>query len=357
MSKKVTMQQIAEYLGVSKFVVSKALSGQGGVSETTREKVMQAASQLGYFSQAKAFANKQNVSAGRKEPDKQAVLVLMPNIRFQTKESLYWGRILNGISLKLEELGHGMILVSEQSNERFLQSLNPKAIMGMIGVGEISSPILLEVHRAGMPFVLVDHEDLLIPSDTVFASNYDSMLRLTRHLIGLGHKRLMFVGDIRYSRSFYDRWLGFRSALEEYGLDFATKESMLLHLHGAEAKKEQMKADVARCMQGKEPPTAFVCANDVIAIDLLDSLGALGIRVPEDVSVSGFDNIENSYRSLPTLTTVHVPKEILGQRAVERLNERIGQMKEPAEKLLIAGEVIYRDSTGRPPDSKQDVPL
>ncbi|WP_159886089.1 LacI family DNA-binding transcriptional regulator [Paenibacillus puerhi] len=363
MSKKVTMQHIADHMGVSKFVVSKALSGKGGVSETTREKVIQTAAQLGYFSPSKPVlaGQAQDSPAWFGDPAKQSVLVLMPNIRFQTRESLYWGRILEGISTRLEEYGLGYMLIAEQSNEHFLQILNPKGIRGLIGVGEISSPILLDVHRAGLPFVLVDHEDSLIPSDTVFVNNYDCIHRLTKHLIAIGHKRLVFVGNIRYSRSFYDRWLGFRSALEEQGLDTGagSEKANLLHLEGSGSFVGQMTTALTGLRKKGELPSAFVCANDIIAVQLLDALAGLDIRVPDDVSVSGFDNIEKAYEALPPLTTVHVPKEALGRRAVERLEARIRHRQEPAEKLLLGGEVIYRESTAPPREggSKKDTSL
>lgn len=352
MSKKVTMQQIADYLGVSKFVVSKALSGKGGVSEATQERVIQAASQLGYFSQKNAYVKTMKLEQLPKvsAAGKQSVLVLMPNIRFQTKESHYWGRILDGIALRLEEDGLGMVIVSEQSVDHFLHFLNPNGILGLIGVGEISTPLLLEVHRIGMPMVLVDHEDMLIPSDTVFTSNYESMYRLTKHLIGKGHTQLCFVGDINYSRSFKDRFMGFRSALEEQAGNapgFGISDDRYLSVEGFEHEqfKEPIKQWAAKRLKVKALPTALLCANDMIAIGAVHALQELGVAVPEEVSVTGFDNIDDSYRMTPALTTVHVPKEALGKRAVERLISRISGKQEPMEKLLVAGELLYRDST------------
>ncbi|MGM0884944.1 MAG: LacI family DNA-binding transcriptional regulator [Bacillota bacterium] len=354
MSKKVTMQQIADYLGVSKFVVSKALSGKGGVSEATQERVIQAASQLGYFSQKNAYVKTMKLEQLPKVPagNKQSVLVLMPNIRFQTKESLYWGRILDGIAARLEEDGYGMIIVSEQSVDHFMHFLNPNGILGLIGVGEISTPLLLEVHRIGLPMVLVDHEDMLIPSDTVFTNNYECMYRLTKHLIGIGHTKLCFVGDTAYSRSFKDRFLGFRSALEEQEgaeLGSGIKENGMLAVEGFEHEqfKEPIKQWAIKRMKAKALPTALLCANDMIAIGAVHALQELGVAVPGDVSVTGFDNIEDSYRMSPTLTTVHVPKEALGKRAVERLLSRIAGKQEPMEKLLLAGELLYRESTAQ----------
>jgi LacI family transcriptional regulator len=352
MSKKVTMQQIADYLGVSKFVVSKALSGKGGVSESTQERVIQAASQLGYFSQKNAYVKTMKLEQLPKVPaaGKQSVLVLMPNIRFQTKESLYWGRILDGIASRLEEDGFGMVIVSEQSVDHFLHFLNPNGILGLIGVGEISTPLLLEVHRIGLPMVLVDHEDMLIPSDTVFTNNYESMYRLTKNLIGKGHMQLCFVGDVNYSRSFKDRFLGFRSALEEQAGNaprFGVSDDCFLPVEGFEHEhfQEPIKQWAVKRLKAKALPTALLCANDMIAIGAVHALQELGISVPEEVSVTGFDNIDDSYRMTPALTTVHVPKEALGKRAVERLIGRIASKQEPMEKLLVAGELLYREST------------
>ncbi|CAM4326283.1 LacI family DNA-binding transcriptional regulator [Paenibacillus alkaliterrae] len=349
MSKKVTMQQIAGYLGVSKFVVSKALSGKGGVSETTKERVIQAASQLGYFSQKNAYVKTMKLEQLPKVPaaGKQSVLVLMPNIRFRTKESAYCGRILDGIASRLEADGFGMVIVSEQSVDHFLHFLNPNGILGLIGVGEISTALLLEVHRIGLPMVLVDHEDMLIPSDTVFTNNYESMYRLTKHLIGSGHKQLCFIGDIAYSRSFKDRFLGFRSALEEEeSVGDARDWSLSVKGFEHEHFEEPIRQWAAKKQKLKTLPTALLCANDMIAIGAVHALEGLGIAVPGDVSVTGFDNIEHAYKMTPALTTVHVPKELLGRRAVERLLGRIAGQSNPMEKLLLAGELLYRESTG-----------
>ncbi|MFR9708285.1 LacI family DNA-binding transcriptional regulator [Paenibacillus sp. MB22_1] len=350
--KKITMQQIADHLGVSKFVVSKALSGKGGVSEQTRERVIQAASQLGYFNQKNGYV-KNVIPTGTALPapaGKQSVLVLMPNIRFQNKESLYWGRLLEGISRELEAQELGMIIVSEPRGDNFMSILNPDGILGMIGVGQIATPFLLEVHRIGLPIVLVDHEDPLIPSDTVFANNVDGMARLTNHLIGLGHRKLHFLGNLTFSRSFRDRWIGFRSALEENGLTPQSLEDPMLELEGVDTGAY---GDVLRgWLEGQKAegtlPTALVCGNDSIAMHACSVLSEIGLHVPGDITVSGFDNIDDAARYTPAITTINVPKENLGQRAVRKLLERLVQPDAPREKIMISVETVYRDSTAEP---------
>lgn len=346
--KKVTMQQIAEHLGVSKFVVSKALSGKGGVNETTKDRVIQAASKLGYFNQKNGYV-KNTIQPGSLAPNAQgkSVVVLMPNIRYQNKESLYWGRLLEGISRELEKQGLGMIIVTEPNSDNYFNILKPEAILGMIGVGQIATSPLLEVHRIGLPIVLVDHEDPLIPCDTVFANNLDGMARITNYLIGLGHRNLHFLGDLSFSRSFRDRWTGFRIMLEENGLTPQPSDDPMLWLEGIDtgSYSEKLVNWMQLRKKTKTMPSALVCANDEIAISVCDLLNELGFSVPTEVSVSGFDNIDVASQKDPSITTVNVPKEDLGQRAVKRLLDRIADPGSPKEKIMLAVDIVYRNST------------
>ncbi|GIO40517.1 LacI family DNA-binding transcriptional regulator [Paenibacillus apis] len=349
--KKVTMQHIADHLGVSKFVVSKALSGKGGVNEVTKDRVIQAASQLGYFNQKNAYmkhGSLSRASAPAAGSSRQSVIVLMPNNRFQTRESLYWGKILEGIDRELESLGIGMMTISESRAEDLSHILNPEGILGLIGVGNIESSLLLEVHRLGIPMVLVDHEDALIPTDTVFANNADSVMRLCQYLIELGHEQLHFIGDISFSRSFRDRWLGYREAMEANGLVMPSKDDPMLQPANVELGEKyvslvQQWAE-ERLREGTMP-TAMICANDAIALHVVDALRHAGIDVPGRVSVTGFDNIDDAFRSSPMLTTIHVPKESMGQRAVRKLLERIDCPDQIREKILVSAELVLRSST------------
>lgn len=352
MAKKVTMQKIADHLGVSKFVVSKSLSGKGGVNETTRERVIQAASQLGYFTQKNAYMQNMKRSSQTTAGDrnKQSVLVLMPNIRSQTQDSLYWGKIVDGIALALDQEGLGMVIVSEHRADNFVNILNPNGLLGLIGVGQISTSLLLEVHRIGLPMVLIDHEDPLIPSDTVFANNIDSMARLSNHLLGIGHTQQHFIGPLRYSRSFRDRWIGFRGALEESGLKppAADDEMLLQEDMDSVVFHEEFKQWLLKRQKAKNLPTALLCGNDFTALTVCEVLREEGLNVPADISVTGFDNIEDATRCVPPLTTVHVPKEAMGRAAVEKLLSRIHNPSAPQEKILIAADIVHRDSVAEP---------
>jgi LacI family transcriptional regulator len=359
-AKKVSMQQIADAVGVSKYAVSKALAGQSGVSPQTREKIIEMATGLGYFLQHKPSSSGKSreevfqegaLQENTVDGDKRTVAVLMPDVRHQTMESAFWSIVVRGIGEALSKRGLGMLIITEQSAEQFTRVLRPERLLGLIGVGEISSSMLLEVRRLGLPFVLTDHEDPLVPADTVFAANMDCTAQITSHLLALGHRSFWFLGDTRFSRSFADRWTGFRKALEDRGLEVRPGADKL-SLGGA--SDDGSAALLNRCLderlqQEGRLPSAWVCANDEIALTALSVLKERGIAVPEEVSVTGFDNIEASQRTAVPLTTVHVAKERLGARAVSALLDRVKEPERPVEKISLVCELVVRSSTGPAP--------
>ncbi|WP_246578793.1 LacI family DNA-binding transcriptional regulator [Cohnella xylanilytica] len=341
-----TMQQVADRVGVSKFAVSQALSGKPGVAEETRMRIVQAANELGYFRKAKPGKKSAFPPDARGAPgsDKNTVIILMPNVRFQSRESQFWGKIIDGVSAALAEREVGVMMVTENYSERAIKSINPDGVLGLIGIGYIATQLLLEIRHAGIPFVLVDHEDPLIPSDTVFMNNYDCMRQMTSVVVQAGHRDLRFVGNPNYSRSFQDRWIGFKTTLEEAGLAVPVPENdplMLLEEHAYLVIGQVIPELVAR----KKLPSAFVCANDFFAYLLMRSLADNGVQLPGDVSVTGFDHTdEETDARLPSLCTIHVPNAFMGRRAVEALFTRLRDPERPYEKTLINGNLVLRDS-------------
>jgi len=349
MAKKVTMDIIAAHLGISKFAVSKALAGKIGVSKQTKEKVMQAASQLGYYAQRGSTSN---VGIRTMSTDdahiKPVVIVLMPNVRFQSMDSLYWGRILDEIAVELEKKNMGMMIVTDFSSDNFLQFINPQGLIGILCVGGMSSSLLLEIRQLSIPFILIDHEDQLVPADCIFVNNVDCEARMITYLHSLGHTRFQFIGNISFSRSFADRWVGFRSSLERQGI-MVTNEMVLPLLEDDRySHTMEIKKWIVDRLADKTMPTALVCANDAIGISTLEALKELQIRVPEQISVCGFDNIDDAVNVQPKLTTINVDKEAMGKRAVEALFRRIEHKGALYEKILLSGDLVLRDSTSKP---------
>lgn len=334
MGKRVTMQQIADAAGVSKFAVSRALTGKSGVSEHTREMIIRTAGQLGYFkSESNRYPVETQVEQEIKGAQQGTILILFPNIRSQNRSSLYWGPVFDGISARLNEQGMDILTLTEPSSDRMFSVLNPEAISGIITVGSISTSVLLEIYRLRIPLVMVDHEDPAIHGDMVFTDNIKCMKELVLMLVGKGYRRLQFAGPLPDAASFRERWLGYRSVLEEMQLEGKQNADLL----GMEY--EQIVRSIAE-MKLEDIPEVIVCANDHTAVLVLQALRNRGIQVPERCAVTGFDNTRTDE---PILASVHINKENLGIRAVDQLLWRIKHPEGPFERKLIYSELIVRE--------------
>ncbi|PQP80801.1 LacI family transcriptional regulator [Paenibacillus sp. PCH8] len=336
MAKKVTMQHIADAAGVSKFAVSRALTGKPGVSEHTREMIVRTAGQLGYFrTEPKRYPVETPMTSAKKLLEKQqgTILILFPNIRSQNRSSLYWGPVFNGISERLNEKGMDILTLTEPSSDRMFSVLNPEAISGVITLGTISTSVLLEIYRLRIPLVMVDHEDPAIYTDTVFTDNMKCMKELVHMLVGKGYRRFQFAGQLPDAASFRERWLGYRVVLEEMQLEGKQQTDLL------EQEYDQIRKSITE-MKLEDIPEVIVCANDHTAVIVLEALQSRGIQVPERCAITGFDNTRTDE---PILATVNINKENLGTRAVDQLLWRIKHLDKPYERKLIHSELIVRD--------------
>lgn len=336
MGKRVTMQQIADAAGVSKFAVSRALTGKPGVSEHTREMIVRTAGQLGYFKiEPKYKAMEPHESSGRKNEKKLegTILILFPNIRSQNRYSLYWGPVFDGISARLNELGMDILTLTEPSSDDMFSVLNPEAIRGVITVGTISTQVLLEIYRLRIPLVMVDHEDTAIHTDTVFTDNVKGMKELVLMLATKGYKRFQFAGQLPDAVSFRERWLGYRMGLEEMQLQSDQRAGLLVQEY------TDMQQTI-RDMSLEDIPEVIVCANDHTAYIMIEALRSRDVQVPEQCAVTGFDNTRTDD---PIMATAHIHKEHLGARAVDQLLWRINHPEAPYERKLIHAELIMRD--------------
>jgi LacI family transcriptional regulator len=198
--------------------------------------------------------------------------------------------------------------------------------------------------KFNLPLVVIDHYYDDIVCDYVLTDNISGAFQATEHLIKLGHKKLGFLGDISVSSSFYDRYQGFIKALTHYSIPVNNALSITdkcLY----EYRDDGIGRIVEELEKLPELPSAFFCCNDLEAITVINALNAMNLWVPENISIVGFDNIESSKTISPELTTMHISKEIMGQRAVQSLIARMNNSKELAEKILLPTVFIERIST------------
>lgn len=341
MRRKVTIQEIADTIGLSKYAVSRALAGKSGVSSETRQLIVQTAEQLGYFA-AKSL-QKANTIPAISEIEKWTgtILILFPNIRYQNADSLYWGPIFNGISTSLNQLGVNILTLTEPSNDSIFTLLNPGAIQGIISVGSISTPLLLELKRSNIPVVMVDHLDPQFQCDTIFSDNTAGVVQMMGELIAAGYTSYQFIGNIQEAYSFKERWLAYRNTLEEHELT-VNQDSRLLDIEIVDL--EQI---IPQVIKEKGLPQVFVCANDSYALYAIEVLEREGIKVPRDCIFTGFDNTNPD---LPLYATIHVSIATLGKRAVDQLMWRIRNQQSPYERKLLSTSLVVNKHNGMPLD-------
>lgn len=330
MKQKVTIQQIADAVNMSKYAVSRAISGKSGVSQETRSFIVETAQQMGYkfTSVRNTFSLTDNAIQSNQI---QTVLVLFPNVMYQNKDSIYWGPIFNGISNRLNELKINILTLTEPSHDSIFTLLNPDAIQGVIVVGSVSTQTLLDLKRLNIPMVIVDHLDRSIACDTIFIDNYTAVSSIMDNLINKGYHSFQFIGQVKAAHSFFERWIAYKSSLEAANISYnQNKELINFELHLKPLVREIYK---------KEPlPQVFVCANDVYAYFAKEALDELGFVINKDYILTGFDN---TYDEIELYATVNVLKEKMGERAVDQITWRIKHLNMPFERKLIHANVLY----------------
>lgn len=335
--KKVTQQEIADALGISRLTVSKALNGLSGINGDMKQMVLQKAYELGYRKKGIQNENENNIS------DQAVSLFTFEGGHIGT----FWGLVINGITNGLLKNGMdlNLCLVQKHNETDFEipQNFNPKRSKGIITLGNFNKHHIKKIQAFGLPLVSIDTimeaDDYCLITDTVMMCNEEPVRSITESLIKNGHREIGYVGGTASCRSFLERFLGFKRGMQEN--DLPVKENLCcLHTGNSAMTAEMIQKAV---VQLAELPTAFVCANDFTALNVIKALQMKDITVPEDIAVSGFDNTFES--DLLKLTTVDCRKVELGERAAEELFMRIKYPSHPLVSVRMMTKVIFREST------------
>ncbi len=337
MSAKVTMTSIANKLGVSKNTVSLALRGVGGISESTRRLIIDTADALGY-----------RYKSAAKQGESRNLCLVIPK---SAQNSLdFFSVIQMGIEDEAKKNNINTVLHYYDDTGNGFQiplCIREGMISGIITLGRVDQSTVQTLKSYGLPVIMVDNYIDGMEIDCILTDNYCGGYTAAEHLIRSGHKSIAFFGEIKASVSFYDRYMGYRRAVERYGVDIPEQSSLLLEcsesiwLDDAIALIRQVQATGGL-------PSAFVCCNDITAILLCKALNQLNISVPGQISVVGFDDISAASGIIPELTTMQVRREAMGRKAVVKLLSRLSGGDGIAEKILLSARLIERDSVKSP---------
>lgn len=328
--KRVTLDDLAKHLGLSKFSVSRALSGKPGVSERTREQVFNAAKALGYSHPAMD-------RPGRFQNRK--VVLIIP--RVDAVASPYWAVTLAGLESEAEKMGYDLSIHMVSEDARNTLSLS--GYQGAIVAGRQSRGLTDAYLKADIPVTLIGHPQPLERVDCVRSESWSSGYLMGEHLFGLGHRRIAFLTDAPEDRSRQERFRGLSDAMELAG------EAVDVRCLTVEPESDAKGA--ARAILGVgDPPTALFGATDLVAVTMAWALKEMGLEIPGHVSVAGCNNSELAKQIGLPLTTVHYQMREVGAAAMHMLHWRMEKAEpgEPARQLLLRPELITRESTGKP---------
>ncbi|NBD25377.1 LacI family DNA-binding transcriptional regulator [Paenibacillus glycinis] len=339
MKTKVTMQDVADKLNLSKNSVSQALTGKPGVSEETRRLVMQTASEMGY-----TYAKRQGDQA-ESAASKRTIALIASDYAFSMKS--FFSDIYLSIDKELNRNGCGLVIQSispDQAESLTLPAfLQDRSVDGVLVLSHITTPYIQAVLDTGIPAVLIDHHHPALQADTILTNNRFSAFEAVRHLVELGHRDIGYMGNIRLSPSYYERLEGVRLAAFE--LDLSLQEQWLI----TDAVED---SECVRSRLKKLPslPTAWFCVNDGFGFMVNSALQQMGLRVPEDVSIVSFDNGYLSQLATPPTTTMNVNRPLYAECAVERLLNRLDKPELPLTETLLPTTLLVRASTGPAPE-------
>jgi DNA-binding LacI/PurR family transcriptional regulator len=340
MSKKITMEYLAKKLGISKNTISLALRNMPGISEETRKAVLEEAKKYGY-QYKKAGAALDNT------PKLNNICLILAS---NTKNSFeFFSHIQIGIESSAKQHGYNVILTYYDDKHKIFETpicIRDRMVCGIITLGNIDPAAASLINNYNLPVVMVDNYFYSISSECVLTDNHLGGYLATQNLIANGHRNIAYLGNIDNSVSFYDRFQGYLNALKANKISH--NDTYFWNNISIADLLRDSKYDLAVSYIKKNTavmPTAFFCCNDSEALSLIKVLSALGIKVPEQISVIGFDDIDASQSSFPPLSTMHVSKEIMGERAVEKLISKTEvSLLLPNEKTLIAPYLVIRNS-------------
>ncbi len=332
MPPKVTIVEVAEKAGVSLGTVSRVINKDVHVAPETRERVTAVMRDMGYV------ANRQ--ARGLKGSKTNVIGMLAPDLG-----TGYIGEIIHGIDAELALHQLDLMLFTTHRTAAKEANYVANMVQGMVDGLLLVLPrnpvdYMETLTHRNFPFVLIDHQGTGNPCPSVGATNWQGAYNATEYLIKLGHTRIGFITGSMDLGAASDRLNGYEAALKVHHI---TIDHQLIY-EGNFFQPDGYAG--ARALLGiNAPPTAIFASNDVMAMGAMDAVRSLGLRIPEDISIIGFDDIPQAASVRPALTTVRQPLEQMGSLATQMLIDKLKHPDKEIGRIELPTELIVRDST------------
>lgn len=333
-----TIKDVAKLAGVAVSTASYALNNSTKISPETTRRVLDAAAQLNY--------QKNGLARDLKLSKTQTIGLILSDL-----SGPFYSELIKGVQEVTLSNGYDLIACSSVGgyNSTAVKFLKEKRVDGVIVLAaNIDDLIILESVREDFPIVVLDRE---LKADFIMSVSVDNIhggYLATKYLLDAGHGNILFIGGPPNSRDSQLRYQGFLNALHERKIDYTPK----WNLEGKFTREGGYYAAKMILMQGKLPSAVF-CANDEMAIGMIQAFQESGLQVPFDISVVGFDDIEITQYMNPPLTTVKQPKYEMGSLAAHLVFQAL-QGDIPTREYVLPTELIVRNSVASKPKKTEE---
>lgn len=337
---RTTIKDIAKTLGVNVGTISRALNDKPGVSADLRRRIVRKAAEMDYRpnGHARGLVTHRTETIGLLSGAETSHFLSNP----------FYAGVFAGIEAETREHNYALMFASAAGEGLVSLGQLPKfmtehRVDGLLVVGAVELNVVNLLLASKVPFVMVDYSVAGTPMDTIVTNNVRGGRDATDHLLKLGHKRIAFVGGGPLDRgNFAERLQGCRDALDAAGIAYDAKLVQEGEMIGG-------RESVQRILDRAPNVTGVVACNDANALAAIAGLRERGLKVPEDVSVIGFDDIPAALESWPPLTTMRVDKIIMGRKAAQRLIQKLaeGDTSTPHQ-IVFSPDLIVRGTTAAP---------
>ena len=342
MAKRVTIAHVAEQAGVSTGTVSAVINSRPTVRPETRARVLRAIDALGYQPSASAQRMGRGLSASP------------PCIGIVVKEidNPFYAEVVKGASTVLDARGSvPLVCLSDGDFEKeglVINSLRGRDVQGVIVAPVLDTRAdlshLFLLRRSGFPFVLLERVEGLM-TNVVSVDNAAAEREAVRYLLGIGHERIVHFAGPTYTKHSRDRQLGFETSFSQTALRL--EEGAVVPCGPRFEDGYRTGLEYFRALED-DPPTAVACFNDLVALGLMRALSELGLDVPGDVSVVGFDDVPAATQTAVPLTTVSVPKREMGARAAQIILDQCEDRIDAPASVTLEATLEVRATTSPP---------
>lgn len=333
---KPNIRMVAERAQLSPTTVSLALRGDESIPRETRERVLAAARELNYVHTPRV--------ARAEQPGISRLVFVMPDTGdHPVTANPFYGEVLGGAEQECGErkarLSFTVLQHGFAEHLPLPSALQDPDLGGVLLVGAYAPELVDRVAaEVGRPIVLVDNVIPGQPYDSVMADDFGGGFLVTRHLIELGHQHIAMVAGILSAPSFAERYRGYHTACLRAGIQPLEPIEVVWERPAISAMLREILAQQPR-------PTAFFCAHDAYAAFVIEQLADFNLRVPDDISIVGFDDLAPMRLIRPPLTTIHNHPRSLGRIGVQRLLARINGEQTPPQGITVGTNLIVREST------------